>query len=113
MTQADNTEQSALGRSLERASEHPAQRPFPAPNYSPSIHAPNPERPLDMETYKAGRRIAEEAAEAVRNALAGLGLDESVWRTVRPMVTHSGKPYVHFGMLRADIAAKVARAIKV
>lgn len=68
--------------------------------------------PMDMQTYRDGRKQATDAAEAIRAALASLGLPESVWGSVRPMVTHSGKPYVHLGMVRADVAEKVAEAMR-
>ncbi|KUL35378.1 hypothetical protein [Streptomyces regalis] len=67
---------------------------------------------MDMQTYRDGRKQATDAAEAIRAALASLGLPESVWGSVRPMVTHSGKPYVHLGMVRADVAEKVAEAMR-
>ncbi|MFD7886395.1 hypothetical protein ACFV3N_28615 [Streptomyces bauhiniae] len=68
--------------------------------------------PMEMQTYRDGRKAADDAAEAIRTALAGLGLPESVWNSVRPMVTHSGKPYVHLGMMRADDAERIAEAIR-
>ncbi|WP_435283299.1 hypothetical protein [Streptomyces koelreuteriae] len=67
---------------------------------------------MDMQAYRDGRSKATEAAEAVREALAGLGFPESVWGSVRPMVTRSGKPYVHLGMVRADVAEKIAEAMR-
>jgi hypothetical protein len=67
---------------------------------------------LDMQVYRDGHREATEAAEAIRAALAGLGLPERVWGSVRPMVTHSGKPYVHLGMVRADAAERMAEAMR-
>ncbi|MET9813897.1 hypothetical protein [Streptomyces sp. NPDC006355] len=67
---------------------------------------------MDMQTYRDGRKQATDAAEAIREALAGLDLPESVWGGVRPMVTHSGKPYVHLGMVRADAAEKMAEAMQ-
>lgn len=57
---------------------------------------------MDMQTYRDGRKQATDAAEAIRVALAGLGLPENVWGSVRPMVAHGGRPYVHLGMIRAD-----------
>jgi hypothetical protein len=36
---------------------------------------------------------------------------ESVWGSVRPMVTHSGKPYVQLGMVRADVVERMAGAM--
>ncbi|WP_244207197.1 hypothetical protein [Streptomyces swartbergensis] len=68
---------------------------------------------MDMQTYRDGRKEATDAAEAIREALAGLGLPESVWGSVRPMVTRSGKPYVHLGMVRADAAEKMAEAMRI
>ncbi|WP_247614028.1 hypothetical protein [Streptomyces tagetis] len=65
-----------------------------------------------MQTYRDGRKEATDAAEAIRAALAALGLPERVWGSVRPMVTHSGKPYVHLGMVRAEAAARIAEAIR-
>lgn len=67
---------------------------------------------MDMQTYRDGREAAANAAEAIRAALVGLGLPERVWGSVRPMVTHSGKPYVHLGMVRADAAERIAEAIR-
>lgn len=67
---------------------------------------------MDMDTYRAGRKEATEAAELIRAALASLGLPERVWGSVRPMVTHSGKPYVHLGMVRADAAERMAEAMR-
>lgn len=67
---------------------------------------------MDMQTYRDGREAAANAAEAIRAALVGLGLPERVWGSVRPMVPHSGKPYVHLGMVRADAAERIAEAIR-
>ncbi|MFF5965385.1 hypothetical protein ACFY64_16920 [Streptomyces collinus] len=67
---------------------------------------------MDMQTYQDGRQQATDAAEAIREALAGLGLPATVWRSVRPMVTHSGTPYVHLGMIRADAVEKIAEAMR-
>lgn len=67
---------------------------------------------MDMKTYRDGRAEATAAAEAIRAALAGLGLSERVWGSVRPMVTASGKPYVHLGMVRADAAERIAEAMR-
>jgi hypothetical protein len=47
---------------------------------------------MDMQTYRDGRKEATDAAEAIRAVLAGLGLPESVWGSVRPMVTHKVCP---------------------
>lgn len=68
--------------------------------------------PMDMQTYRDGRKQAADAADAIREALAALGLPESVWRGIRPMVTHKGLAYVHLGMVRADAAARMAEAMR-
>ncbi|WP_432022287.1 hypothetical protein [Streptomyces parvus] len=68
--------------------------------------------PMEMQAYRDGRKAADEAAEAIRAALVGLGLPEGFWGSVRPMVTRSGKPYVHLGVVRADAVKKIADAIK-
>ncbi|MDO0911113.1 hypothetical protein QQM39_09680 [Streptomyces sp. DT2A-34] len=46
-----------------------------------------------------------DAAEAIWAALAGLGLPERVWGSVRPMVTHSGT-------FHADAAEEMAEAMQ-
>ncbi|MER8027788.1 hypothetical protein ABTZ78_02250 [Streptomyces bauhiniae] len=67
---------------------------------------------MDMQTYWDGNRAASNAADAIKAALVDLGLPESVWGSVRPMVTHSGKPYVHLGMVRAEAAERIVEAIR-
>ncbi|MGP3984986.1 hypothetical protein [Streptomyces sp. KR80] len=67
---------------------------------------------MDMQTWRAARTKAVDGAEAVRAALAALGLPESVWGSVRPMVTHKGVPYVHIGMVRAEVAEQIAEAMR-
>ncbi|MEU8992145.1 hypothetical protein AB0C98_38205 [Streptomyces sp. NPDC048558] len=53
-----------------------------------------------------------DAAKAIPAALAGLDLPESVWGRVRLMVTNSGKPYVYQGMVCADVAERMAEAMR-
>ncbi|MFF9787011.1 hypothetical protein YWIDRAFT_03951 [Streptomyces sp. SceaMP-e96] len=67
---------------------------------------------MDMQTWRDGRAAAVEATEALRAALASLGAPESVWGTVRPVVTHKGTAYVHVGMVRADVAERMAEAMR-
>ncbi|MGV9273928.1 hypothetical protein [Streptomyces griseosporeus] len=67
---------------------------------------------MDMHTYRDGRKASTATADAIRQALAALGLPESVWGNVRPRVIHSGKPYVHLGMVRADVAKRMAGAMR-
>jgi hypothetical protein len=67
---------------------------------------------MDMQTYRDGRKRAEDAADALRQALVALGLPERVLGSIRPMVTHRGSPYVHLGMIRADAVAQIAEAMR-
>jgi hypothetical protein len=68
--------------------------------------------PMDMQIYRDGQRQATNAADAIRQALVSLGFPENVWSGLRPMVTHNGKPYVHLGMVRADLVEKMAEAMR-
>jgi len=67
---------------------------------------------MDLPAYRDGRRKATDAAEAIQAALAALGLPDSVRHSIRPLVTRSGKPYVHLGMVSADAAQKMAAAMR-
>lgn len=68
---------------------------------------------MDMQTWRDGRAAAVDATEAlIRAALASLGAPESVWGAVRPVVTHKGTAYVHVGMVRADVAERMAEAMR-
>ncbi|GGT21836.1 hypothetical protein GCM10010254_48030 [Streptomyces chromofuscus] len=67
---------------------------------------------MDMQTWRDGRATAVEATETLRAALASLGIPESVWGTVRPVVTHRGTAYVHVGLVRADVAERMAEAMR-
>lgn len=68
---------------------------------------------MDIQTWRDGRAAAVEATEVLRAALAAFGAPESVWVTVRPVVTHKGTAYVHVGMVRADVAEQMAAAMRV
>ncbi|MGV9312795.1 L-seryl-tRNA selenium transferase [Streptomyces sp. NPDC003691] len=44
--------------------------------------------------------------------MAAIGLPETFWSSLRPVVTHSGKSYVNVGMVPADAAEQIAEAIR-
>lgn len=67
---------------------------------------------MDMQTWRDSHKRADEAAAAIREAASALGLSGAVVRGIRPVVTHSGKPYVDLGMLRADQVEQAAKAIR-
>ncbi len=68
---------------------------------------------MDMQTWRDGHGRATDAAESLRAALASLGVPESTWSGIRPSVTHTGKPYVHLGMLSADVVERIAEAMRI
>ena len=57
---------------------------------------------MDMRTWRDSRSRADDATRVLRDALAVLGLPQRVQRNLRPMVTHSGTPFVHMGMVKAE-----------
>ncbi len=67
---------------------------------------------MDMQTWRDGHMTAEQATSALRDALAALGLPERAWEALRPVVTYNGTPYVHMGMVRADVAERMAEAMR-
>lgn len=67
---------------------------------------------MDMQTWRDGWARATDAAESIRAALAALGLPESSWSSVRPVVTKTGRPYVDLGTVRADVVEQVAEALR-
>ncbi|MFG3495839.1 hypothetical protein [Streptomyces sp. NPDC047928] len=56
---------------------------------------------MDMRTWRTSWLLADDAADALADALRGLGLPGSV--RVRPLVTASGTPYVEVGVVRAEV----------
>ncbi|MEU9370948.1 hypothetical protein AB0D71_41125 [Streptomyces avermitilis] len=67
---------------------------------------------MDMQTWRASRARADNATNALREALTALGLPERVQQHLRPMVTHSGTPLVHVGMLNAEYIEQIAEALR-
>ncbi|WP_327285520.1 MULTISPECIES: hypothetical protein [unclassified Streptomyces] len=67
---------------------------------------------MDMQTWRDAHTRATDAREALAAALAALDVPETTWNTVRPAVTHNGTPYVHLGMIRADVVEQMAEALR-
>lgn len=67
---------------------------------------------MDMQTWRDGHTRATDAAESFQAALAALGIPEAVWSGMRPTVTFNGLPYVHLGMLPADVVEQIAEALR-
>lgn len=68
---------------------------------------------MDMQTRRDGRARADDATDALRQALEALGVPERVRDHVRPVVLHTGTPYVHVGMVRADHIEQIAEALRI
>jgi hypothetical protein len=68
---------------------------------------------MDMQTWRDSRDRADNATQALRDALAAIGLPERVQRHPRPMVTHSGAAFVHVGMLRAEYVEQIAEVLRI
>ncbi|GAA3827742.1 hypothetical protein FNH04_18895 [Streptomyces phyllanthi] len=68
---------------------------------------------MDMRTWRESRGRADNATKALREALAALGLPERVQQHLRSVVTHSGTPLVHVGMLKAEYVEQIAEALRV
>lgn len=67
---------------------------------------------MDMQTWRDAHTRATDAREALVAALAALDAPEETWNAVRPVVTHEGTPYVHLGMIRAEVVEEVAEAMR-
>ncbi|WP_405700229.1 hypothetical protein [Streptomyces sp. NBC_00069] len=68
---------------------------------------------MEMQVWRDGRTRATDAAESLRAALAALGISESAWSGMRPTVTFNGLPYVHLGMIPADVVEQIAEVLRV
>ncbi|MEV1068895.1 hypothetical protein [Streptomyces sp. NPDC050263] len=67
---------------------------------------------MDMQTWRDSRSRADAATTALREALVALGLPERVQRHLRPLVTHSGSPFVHVGVVPAEHIERIAEALR-
>lgn len=67
---------------------------------------------MDMQTWRDGWARATDASEAIRAALAASGVPEAAWSGVRPVVTKTGRPYVELGTVQADLAERIAQALR-
>lgn len=66
---------------------------------------------MEMHIWKDRRARAVASADGLQTALAGLGLPEQVWRSVRPVVTASGNAFVDLGMLRPETVDQITAAL--
>lgn len=68
---------------------------------------------MDMQTWRDSHGRADNATNALREALAALGLPERVQRHLQPVVTRNGTAFVHVGMLRAEYVEQIAEAFRI
>lgn len=64
-----------------------------------------------MEEYKSTRAEAEHTAALLRAALKRVGISDDEVAKVRPVVTATGRAYVHFGAFQLRDAAAVLEAL--
>ncbi|MEU2179908.1 hypothetical protein [Streptomyces thermolilacinus] len=69
--------------------------------------------PMPLKLWRERWARAERAAAALREALEALGIPRAAYGGIRSAVTHSGRVYVHVGLLREDAALAVAEALGV
>ncbi|MGW5396725.1 hypothetical protein [Streptomyces sp. NPDC003952] len=67
---------------------------------------------MEMQVWRDGHARATDALESLRAALGALGIPEDMWTGMRPTVTFNGLPYVHLGMLPADVVEQIAEALR-
>ncbi|WP_371676133.1 hypothetical protein [Streptomyces sp. NBC_01276] len=67
---------------------------------------------MDMQTWRGAHRRADDAREALVAALAALDVPEATRNTVRPVVSRDGTPCVHLGPIPADVAERLAEALR-
>ncbi|WP_251056551.1 hypothetical protein [Streptomyces sp. ISL-94] len=65
-----------------------------------------------MQTWRDAWGRADNAAQSIRAALTTLGVPESVWGSLRPIVTHAGGAYVDLGKLPADVVEQIAETLR-
>ncbi|GGZ75544.1 hypothetical protein [Streptomyces bluensis] len=68
---------------------------------------------MDMQTWRNSRSRADDATNALREALAALGIPERVQQRLRPTVTHRGTPLVYLGMIHAEHIEQIAEALRI
>ncbi|MEU2796167.1 hypothetical protein [Streptomyces sp. NPDC006863] len=67
---------------------------------------------VEMQQWRDGRKAAENATEALSGALVALGIEAERVSHLRPVVAYSGRPYVHMGAMPAELAERMAEALR-
>lgn len=67
---------------------------------------------VDLPQWREGYAVARAASEGLRAALAGLGVPERSYRSIRPAMTSTGRPYVYLGILSAAAVEALASALQ-
>jgi len=67
---------------------------------------------LGPREWRDGHAVAHGASEALRTALAALGISERHYRHIRPAMASTGRPYVYLGILSAEAAGTIAEALR-
>lgn len=65
-----------------------------------------------MAEWQDGWDRAENATQALREALEGMGAPEDVRRRLRPLVSDRGTPWVDVGQVPAHVAERLAEVLR-
>ncbi|MFG2597795.1 hypothetical protein [Streptomyces sp. NPDC048462] len=61
--------------------------------------------------WRKGYAAALAASDGLRAALAGLGIPERNYRSIRPAMTSGGRPYVYLGIVNAGAVEAITAAL--
>jgi hypothetical protein len=67
---------------------------------------------MEMQAWRDSYATAVNAAEAFKGALGEIGVRERFYHSFRPTVAPPGLPFVHVGYLPADVAERIAEALR-
>lgn len=67
---------------------------------------------VDLPQWREGYAAALTASEGLRAALAELGVPERSYRSIRPAMTSTGRPYVYLGILNAGAVEAITAVLR-
>ncbi|MEU1348110.1 hypothetical protein [Streptomyces sp. NPDC005795] len=67
---------------------------------------------VDLPQWREAYATALAASEGFRAALAGLGVPERSYRSIRPAMTSAGRPYVYLGILNAGAVEAITAVLQ-
>lgn len=67
---------------------------------------------VELPQWREAYAAALAASEGLRAALAGLGIPEHRFRSIRPAMTSTGRPYVYLGILNAGAVETITSVLQ-